>query len=91
MNQSAFGARFMASQEPERLWRTIHGKPNTMLRKITAYFSETKEELSRVSWPSRENVTKHTLLVIVVSVSIAAYLGAADLLFTFGLEHLINR
>ena len=62
-----------------------------MFKRLLAYFSETKEELSRVSWPSRENVTKHTLLVIVVSVVVAIYLGAADVLFTYGLERLITR
>ena len=62
-----------------------------MAKNISAYLSETKEELVRVSWPSRETVTKHTFLVIAVSVAVAAYLGAADLLFTYGLAKLITR
>lgn len=59
--------------------------------KIIKFFHETKEELSRVSWPNREMVTKHTLLVIGVSLLIAIYLGAADLLFTYGLTKIITR
>jgi preprotein translocase subunit SecE len=59
--------------------------------KIIKFFHETKEELSRVSWPDRETVTKHTLLVIGVSLILAIYLGAADLLFTYGLAQVITR
>jgi preprotein translocase SecE subunit len=59
--------------------------------KIFKLFHETKEELTRVSWPNRETVVKHTLLVIGVSVVISIYLGAADLLFTYGLTELITR
>jgi preprotein translocase SecE subunit len=62
-----------------------------MANKITALLSETKEELVRVTWPTRENVIKHTFLVIAVSVGLAIYLGAADLLFTFGLQQIIGR
>jgi preprotein translocase subunit SecE len=59
--------------------------------KIIKFFHETKEELSRVSWPNRETVTKHTLLVIGVSLTLAIYLGAADLLFTYGLAQVITH
>jgi preprotein translocase SecE subunit len=58
---------------------------------IAKFFRETKDELVRVSWPSRENVVRHTALVIGVSVGVAAYLGAADFLFTYGLARLIAR
>ena len=59
--------------------------------KIIKLFHETKEELTRVSWPNRETVTKHTLLVIGVSLVLAIYLGAADLLFTYGLAQVITH
>ncbi len=62
-----------------------------MANKIAAYFRETKEELIRVSWPSRQTVVKHTLLVVGISLGIAAVLGAADYLFTYGLTQLIVR
>jgi len=59
--------------------------------KIVKFLRETKEELTRVSWPNRDTVVKHTLLVIGVSLVISVYLGAADLLFTYGLAQLITR
>jgi preprotein translocase SecE subunit len=62
-----------------------------MAAKISSYFRETKEELLRVSWPSRQLVMKHTLLVVAISLGIAIYLGAADFLFTYGLTKLITK
>ncbi len=59
--------------------------------KIIKFFHQTKEELSRVSWPNRDTVIKHTLLVIGVSFVLSIYLGAADLLFTYGLTQIITR
>jgi len=62
-----------------------------MIARIARYFGETKEELSRVSWPNRELVVKHTLLVIIVSLAVAAYLGAADYLFSLGFARFFIR
>jgi preprotein translocase subunit SecE len=62
-----------------------------MSGKITSYLRETKEELVRVSWPSRQVVFKHTLLVVGISLAVALFLGGADLLFTYGLTALLNR
>lgn len=62
-----------------------------MTGKITSYLRETKEELLRVSWPSRQVVLKHTLLVVGISLAVALFLGGADLFFTYGLTALLNR
>ena len=62
-----------------------------MANKIISYFKETKDELVKVSWPGRQIVLKHTLLVVGISLSIAALLGAADYLFTYGLTKILIR
>lgn len=62
-----------------------------MAGKIANYLRETKEELIRVSWPSRQVVTKHTMLVIGISLAIAIILGVADYIFSFGLTKIITR
>ncbi len=62
-----------------------------MTGKIASYFRETKDELVRVSWPSRQVVLKHTLLVIGISLGVAAYLGATDYLFSFLLSKIFIR
>jgi preprotein translocase SecE subunit len=62
-----------------------------MSGKISAYFTQTKEELIRVSWPGKNTVIKHTLLVVGISLGVAILLGGADFLFTYGLTKLITR
>jgi len=62
-----------------------------MANKIASYFIQTKEELIRVSWPNRETVIKHTLLVVGISLGLAIILGGADYLFTYGLTKIITR
>ena len=62
-----------------------------MSGKILTYFIQTKEELLRVSWPGRDTVIKHTLLVISISLGLAIILGGADFLYTSGITALINR
>jgi preprotein translocase subunit SecE len=58
--------------------------------KVFRYFKESKEELRKVTWPSRKDAIKHTLIVIGVSVSVAVFLGLADYLMNLGLEQLIK-
>ena len=45
------------------------------------FFRETIAELRRVVWPTREQATRLTILVIAVSISVGIILGAMDMLF----------
>ncbi len=54
------------------------------------YLLESKEELSKVIWPPRRQVVNHSLLVIGISVVMAAYFGLLDLLLTKGLEQILT-
>ncbi len=47
-------------------------------------------ELTKVSWPKREEVIKLTTVVSIISVIVGAYLGALDLIFTKILEYIIS-
>ncbi len=60
-----------------------------MFSKLTTYLSETRTELRRVVWPSRQDTTKHTLAVIGISAAVAVFLGALDILFQYLLETFI--
>lgn len=60
------------------------------MSKITEYLKETKIELKHVIWPSRRQTFYSTLIVIVLSIVVAYYLGVFDVLFTKGLEKLIS-
>ncbi|MDP6102449.1 MAG: preprotein translocase subunit SecE [Dehalococcoidia bacterium] len=45
------------------------------------FFRETVGELRRVVWPSREQATRLTILVIIISVFVGALLGVVDMGF----------
>lgn len=49
---------------------------------VVRYFRETTAELRKVSWPSREEATRLTILVLVVLAVMSALLGVLDALFT---------
>ena len=52
-----------------------------MLNKATNYFKQSYQEMKKVAWPTKKETTKHTLLVIGISLGVAAFLGAFDYLF----------
>lgn len=60
------------------------------MSKLTEYFKETKAELKHVIWPSRSQTFYYTLVVIILSVIIAYYLGIFDFLFSQGLQKIIG-
>ncbi|MCI0619626.1 preprotein translocase subunit SecE [Candidatus Wolfebacteria bacterium] len=51
-----------------------------MSRFIT-YLRETRGELKHVSWPTRRQALVFTVVVIIVSLATAAYLGLFDYIF----------
>lgn len=58
--------------------------------RLTAYIRECRQELTKVIWPSKHQLRDHTLLVIGVSIAVAAFLGAVDYLSTFGFEQFLR-
>ncbi|MDO8521594.1 MAG: preprotein translocase subunit SecE [bacterium] len=58
--------------------------------KVIRYFIEAKEEMKKVIWPSRKETISHTLLVIGISLGVAAFLGAIDYALNIGLEKIIK-
>jgi preprotein translocase subunit SecE len=62
--------------------------PRTRLG-LVAFAQECWAELQKVTWPSRETVIRLTVIVIVISALIAAYIFAFDNLFTWGVTERI--
>jgi preprotein translocase subunit SecE len=56
------------------------------MNRFITYLKETKGEFKHVSWPTRKQATIFTVVVIVVSLLTAAYLGLFDWVFTTILE-----
>lgn len=57
---------------------------------IISYLRESKEELEKVSWPTRRDTIRYTTATIVMTAILAVLLGALDLGFTTGLRELID-
>ena len=49
---------------------------------ITEYLQDVQAELKHVKWPSRKTTLAYTVVVVVLSLVTAAYLGAFDWLFS---------
>ncbi len=61
------------------------------MEKVLGYFSEVKAELSKVTWPKRQEVVRLTLVVFAISLIVAFYVGGLDYLFTKFLEAIVAR
>lgn len=59
--------------------------------RLVRYFYEAKEELEKVTWPSRKETVRSTLIVIGVSLGVALFLGALDFGFSTALQALIAQ
>ena len=51
--------------------------------RITRYFKETRAEIGRVTWPTREQATRLTLIVLAVTAGLAAVLAVIDFVFAW--------
>jgi preprotein translocase subunit SecE len=56
------------------------------MNKIIRFFKESFGELKKVTWPSREEVTSSTKVVLVSTVLIAIALGLVDFLIFRGID-----
>lgn len=61
----------------------------SLMVKPLKYLQEVKQELEKVTWPSREKTINMTLLVVGVSLFIALLVAGADFLFSKMLTILI--
>ncbi len=54
---------------------------------IVKYFKETRAELKKVTWPTRQEALNLTLIVVAFTIFMAAFLGIIDYIFAwvFGL------
>jgi preprotein translocase subunit SecE len=50
--------------------------------RLIRYLKETRAELRKVTWPTRQEATNLTLIVLGVTFAMALMLGAVDFVFT---------
>jgi preprotein translocase subunit SecE len=67
-----------ASKKPKAGSKGKRRKENAVVR----YLRETMAELKKVAWPTRQEATRLTLIVLAATVAMSAFLGIVDLLST---------
>lgn len=57
---------------------------------FTQYLKDTQAELRHVAWPTRTQTIVYTILVALISILVALYLGLFDYIFTTSITRLIG-
>jgi len=60
-----------------------------MLNRVIQFIREARVELKRVNWPTRQETTRLTLVVVGVSAAMAVFLGSLDYVFSLILNRLL--
>ncbi len=60
------------------------------MQRFINYLHDTRGELKHVSWPTQRQTIMYTILVVLISVVTSLYLGLLDVVFTKGLQFLVN-
>jgi preprotein translocase subunit SecE len=57
-------------------------KFSDLLKKIIIFLKEVRLEIKKVNWPTKDETFRYTLIVIGISLAVAAFLGTLDFIFT---------
>ncbi len=52
------------------------------MKNILGYFSEVKLELTKVTWPKKNEIIRLTLIVLAISAMVGLFSGSLDFIFT---------
>jgi preprotein translocase subunit SecE len=55
------------------------------------FYSDTRSEMKKVTWPSRQEVTGTTIIVIAATLFFGLYLGFVDYLLGMGLNWVLRH
>ena len=73
----------VAAVSEESNEQSLLTRPSGWLANVRQFWREVASEMKKVSWPSRNEVTYTTIIVIIAVFFFAAYLYAADIFFTY--------
>ena len=62
-----------------------------MIEKMTTFLRESRVELKKVIWPTREETIRYTATVIAMSACLAVFLGGLDYLYRFVIDAFLLR
>jgi preprotein translocase subunit SecE len=62
-----------------------------IIQKSNNFFKEVYVELKKVNWLSRREVLRYTLMVLAITIIVAAFLGGLDYLFSTAIKSFILK
>jgi len=66
------------------------GKKENIFRRIRNYLIDVKGELKKVTWPTKNDLYKTTIAVIVSSILFGVYLFAVDWIFSKVIQQVVS-
>jgi preprotein translocase subunit SecE len=57
---------------------------------VLRYLRDTRAEMRKVRWPTRQEAWSLTKIVLAVTISMALFMGLLDYLFSVGLSGIVN-
>ena len=60
-----------------------------LVTRVKAYVKETRAEIGRVTWPTREQALRLTGIVLAVTAALAAFLALVDYLFAWFISRIL--
>ena len=60
------------------------------MNKISQFLKEVKQEVRKVTWPTKAETIRYSIMVIVASLVVAVYLGGVDYVVASLLERFIQ-
>ena len=55
------------------------------------FFTEVKSELTKVTWPTKDQVIRLTTVVIIISLVVGLFIGGLDFIFTKAVELVVQK
>ena len=66
-------------------------KPKQWWSVTKEFMTDTRSEMKKVTWPSRNEIVGTTVVVLVATIVFAVYLWGCDLLFYKGIDYLFTK
>lgn len=58
--------------------------------KLKIFLDESRQELKKVNWPTKEETLKYTVFVIITSIALSLFLGFWDAIFIKMVQFIIS-
>ena len=63
---------------------------NTTTVKKVGFFKKVKAEFKKIVWPSRGDVAKETLVVVLAAIVLGLIISVVDLVINYGIDFWVN-